>query len=161
MLSTSSDAPKSLTTVGDVTTDIDVYSNSSSGNRTSTRMAQSETTADIKVTPIMTKTFGVDGRPDRVSTSGKIAVALKGGQINIYDSRGVYLLHFATVVVEGWDKTQIYPHDVAFGTAYNDDVWVVGGDNVSHYVALYDVEGTFNLKTVLPFPASQPLVDLL
>eukprot|EP00058_Branchiostoma_floridae_P018738 XP_002604227.1 hypothetical protein BRAFLDRAFT_73433 [Branchiostoma floridae] len=96
----------------------------------------------------MTKTFGVDGRPDRVSTSGKIAVALKGGQINIYDSRGVYLLHFATVVVEGWDKTQIYPHDVAFGTAYNDDVWVVGGDNVSHYVALLALNREYNRAVV-------------
>eukprot|EP00058_Branchiostoma_floridae_P020492 XP_002605982.1 hypothetical protein BRAFLDRAFT_92185 [Branchiostoma floridae] len=107
----------------------------------------------MKVTQIMTKTFDVDGRPHRVSvsTSGKIAVALEGRQINIYDSRGVYLLHFLTVVKEkGREKTQIAPHDVAFGTVNNDDVSVVGGDNMSHYVAFYSSDGKFNTGFAIP-----------
>ncbi|CAH1273284.1 TRIM3 [Branchiostoma lanceolatum] len=125
------------------------WSNSSYTNLMSTGATkQPKTTRDMKDTrtPNMaTKTFDVDGPAHSVtvSTSGKIAVALAGYQINIYNSEGVYLLQFSTVVVKRCgERTPISPHDVSFG-AVNKDLWVVGGNNDSHYIATYDCDGIF------------------
>ncbi|XP_078690682.1 uncharacterized protein LOC144921503 [Branchiostoma floridae x Branchiostoma belcheri] len=107
---------------------------------------QAKTSEDIRNRQ-STKSFGVDGHPRTVtvSTSGNIAVAFAGHGIGIYDSDGVILLDFMTVVEKGnGSMTRIDPHDVSFGTITNDDVWIVGSDgDMSHYVASYDCCGRF------------------
>ncbi|CAH1274722.1 TRIM3 [Branchiostoma lanceolatum] len=108
-----------------------------------------------RTTAMATKTFDVDGLAHSVtvSRSGKIAVALAGRQISIYDSEGVYLLTFPTVVVpkkERWETTPISIHDVSYGSMHNDDLSVVGGNNVSHYVVMYDRAGNFKIGFAIP-----------
>ncbi|KAI8506594.1 hypothetical protein Bbelb_160210 [Branchiostoma belcheri] len=135
-----------------------VWSDSSSENRLSTTRARAEMTKDTKVTStIAAKSLHVNGNPRTVtvSTGGRIAVAFGGGRrIAIYNSDGVFLLDFLTLIDLGKGQgkmTGTYTHDVSFGTLNNNnDVWIVGGDNSSHYIAQYDCLGNSVYSFAIP-----------
>ncbi|XP_019634982.1 PREDICTED: tripartite motif-containing protein 2-like [Branchiostoma belcheri] len=88
-----------------------------------------------------TKSFDVEGHPRKVtvSTSGKIVVMFRGRRVSVYDTEGIITVNFLTDIIkieERHEKTiPIFPHDVSFGTLANNDVWIVGGNKLTHYVA--------------------------
>ncbi|KAI8506530.1 hypothetical protein Bbelb_159570 [Branchiostoma belcheri] len=135
-----------LLVTGVITPELTEFPNSGSENNMPITTEQAKSSEDIRNRQ-STISFGVDGHPRTVtvSTSGNIAVAFAGHGICIYDSDGVILLDFMTVVEKGnGSMTRIDPHDVSLGTITNDDVWIVGSDgDVSHYVASYDCCGRF------------------
>ncbi|KAI8506601.1 hypothetical protein Bbelb_160280 [Branchiostoma belcheri] len=153
------DKHASGTTADPGTTEIDeASSNSRSKNRMSTTTIQTEITR-VKAT----KSFDVGGHPRKltVSTSGKIAVMFRGRRVSVYDTEGIITVNFLTDIIkieERHEKTiPIFPHDVSFGTLANNDVWIVGGNQLSHYVAQYDCGGRFKIGFAIP-PISEPRI---
>ncbi|KAI8506593.1 hypothetical protein Bbelb_160200 [Branchiostoma belcheri] len=154
------DKHASETTADPGTTEIDeASSNSGSKNRMSTTTIQTEITRGMKVkSPKATKSFDVEGHPRKVtvSTSGKIAVMFRGRSVGIYDTEGIFTVNFLTYMKERQGKTiRIFPHDISFGTLDNNNVWIVGGNQLSHYVAQYDCGGRFKTGFAIP-PISAP-----
>ncbi|KAI8506618.1 hypothetical protein Bbelb_160450 [Branchiostoma belcheri] len=151
------DKHSSGTTADSGATEIDeASSNSGSKNRMSTTTIQTEITR-VKAT----KSFDVEGHPRKVtvSTSGKIAVMFRGRRVGVYDIEGIITVNFLTDIIkieERHEKTiPIFPHDVSFGTLANNDVWIVGGNQLTHYVAQYDCGGRFKIGFAIP-PISEP-----
>ncbi|XP_019617664.1 PREDICTED: tripartite motif-containing protein 2-like [Branchiostoma belcheri] len=115
---------------------------------------QHEEHGGIEVKPVKaTKSFDVEGHPLKVtvSTSGRIAVMFTGRRVGIYDSEGIFIMYFLTYMRKRRGETiRIFPHDVSFGTLNNNDVWIVGGNKLSHYIALYDCSGRFKYSFAIP-----------
>ncbi|XP_019617666.1 PREDICTED: tripartite motif-containing protein 3-like [Branchiostoma belcheri] len=96
----------------------------------------------MEVKPVKaTKSFDVEGLPLKVtvSTSGRIVVMFGGRRVGIYDSEGIFIMYFLTYMKKRQGETiSIFPHDVTFGNLdNNNDVWIVGGNKLSHYIALF------------------------
>ncbi|XP_019639632.1 PREDICTED: tripartite motif-containing protein 3-like [Branchiostoma belcheri] len=101
-----------------------------------------------------TKSFDVEGHPRKltVSTSGKIAVMFRGRRVSVYDTEGIITVNFLTDIIkieERHEKTiPVFPHDVSFGTLANNDIWIVGGNQLTHYVAQLAVNRLSNRAIV-------------
>ncbi|CAH1274086.1 TRIM3 [Branchiostoma lanceolatum] len=110
---------------------------------------------DTTATPDTYKTtFDVSVIPWAVAMSPlneTVVVSRNLSEVHVFDSQGVHLHQFTTLVKKGQELTIIHPQDVTFIHSWNNKaIWIVGGDMSSHYVLTYYNKGRHQVSFEIP-----------